>query len=218
MSPLFAVGLIVAVGAVAWMMRRGGEDAPAGPEGGASPAPDDDSSGAEGSDEELAVTSEGDVFIPDGHSVRVMPLDPDEMAAHHEDVEAGLFALSREERLALVARRGKPGQALQAGDLTAARIKRGAAGVVPWRLETLGRDGEYILFPFETEDGARAALDLLQGYGVVRRPRDEDGAPIPPSPEDFEEARRRYDESWRALAMENEPGEGLDPGTHSDRR
>jgi hypothetical protein len=219
MSPLFAVGLIVAVGAVAWMMRRGGEDAPARPEGGVSPAPDDDdSSGAEGSDEELAVTSEGDVFIPDGHSVRVMPLDPDEMAAHHEDVEAGLFALSREERLALVARRGKPGQALQAGDLTAARIKRGAAGVVPWRLETLGRDGEYILFPFETEDGARAALDLLQGYGVVRRPRDEDGAPIPPSPEDFEEARRRYDESWRALAMENEPGEGLDPGTHSDRR
>ena len=52
---------------------------------------------------------------------------------------------------------------------------------------------------------------------IVRRPLDENERPIPASPEDFEEARRRYDESWRALAMEQEPGE--EPGPpYSDRR
>jgi len=35
--------------------------------------------------------------------------------------------------------------------------------------------------------------------------------------EDFEEARRRYDETWRELALEQEPGEGPGP-PYSDRR
>jgi hypothetical protein len=172
----------------------------------------------EGPREELAVTSEGDVFIPDGSNVRLMPLHPDEIAAHQEDLEAGLFALTREEKLQLIARRGKPGQALAPGDLTAARVQRGAAGVVPWCLETLGRDGEYIPFAFETEDGARAAFYLIERYRIVRRPLDDDGRPIPPSIEDWEEGRRRYDESWQALSMDSDPGEGLEPGTYSDRR
>jgi len=193
-SGLVAVGLVLAVAAAGWWLRRASSEAVAIPPGSA-PDPDDledPEDRAEDEGEELAVTSEGDVLIPDGRSVRVMPLgDPEEIAAHHEDIESGLLALTREEWLSLVARRGKPGQALQAGDLTAARIGHGAAGIVPWRLETLGRDGEYILFPFETEDGARAALALFERYNVVRRPLDDDGRPIPASPEDFAEARRR---------------------------
>lgn len=220
MRILVAFALVLAVALVGWWLRRQSGETVAMPPG--PPPPQDDPEEAadddRGEEEELAVTSEGDVLIPDGHSVRVMPLgDPEEMGAHQEDIESGLLSLSREDWLALLARRGKPGQALQAGDLTAARIGRGAAGVVPWRLETLGRDGEYILFPFETEDGARAALALLERYKVVRRPLDDDGRPIPASPEDFEEARRRYDETVRELAIEPEPGQ--EPGPpYSDRR
>jgi hypothetical protein len=181
-------------------------------------ASDDVSEELEGPDEELAVTSGGDVFIPDGTHIRLMPLDPDETSIHREEVEAGLVPISRQERLQLIARRGKPGIAFSPGDLTAARVQRGAAGAVPWCLETLGRDGEYIPFAFETEDGARAAFDLIERYHIVRRPLDDEGRPIPPSLEDWEEGRRRYDESWRALTMDSDPGEGLEPGTYSDRR
>jgi len=111
----------------------------------------------------------------------------------------------------------KPGMILNAGDFTAARIRRDA-GASLWRLETLGRDGDFGFFPFETDPGARIALAMLQKLGIVRVELDEDLQPIPPSPEDFEEARRRYDETERALALENDPGEGLSPGTYSDRR
>jgi hypothetical protein len=210
-----AVGLIVLIAAIGWFMRRGAVDSVSAPGPRAQEA--EPEAEEEGDIQELAVTSDGALFIPDGYSVRIMPLDPDEALTHQEDIESGLFALSREERLQLVARRGKPGQALSAGDFTAARIQRGAADVVPWVLETLGRDGEYIPFPFETDEGARAALAILQSRRIVRRPLDEEGREIPASPEDFEEARRRYDDSWRALALEREPGE--EPGPpYSDRR
>jgi len=220
MNILPVMGLMVLVAGLAWLLRKGSvgraatSAAPEAPER----ARVDDPHVGEELEEELAVTSDGDVFIPDGRNVRLMPLHPDEIAAHHEDLEAGFFALPREERLQLVARRGKPGQAFGPGDLSGARIRRGAAIAVPWCLETLGRDGEYIPFAFETEDGARAALALLEKYRIVRRPLDEDRRPIPPSSEDFEEGRRRFEESWRALAMEHDPHEGIDPGTHSDRR
>jgi hypothetical protein len=217
-SGLVAVGLVLAVAAAGWWLRRASSEAVTVPPGTAADSEDPDDPAEDDEGEELAVTSEGDVLIPDGRSVRVMPLgNPEEIAAHHEDIESGLLALTREEWLSLVARQGKPGQALQAGDLTAARIGHGAAGVVPWRLETLGRDGEYILFPFETEDGARAALALFERYRIVRRPLDDDDQPIPASPEDFEEARRRYDETVKALAIDPEPGEEPRP-PYSDRR
>jgi hypothetical protein len=111
----------------------------------------------------------------------------------------------------------RPGMILNAGDFTAARIRRDA-GAGLWCLETLGRDGDYGFFPFETDAGARTALAMLQKLGIVRVELDEDQQPVPPSREDFEEARRRYDETERALALENDPGEGLSPGTYSDRR
>jgi hypothetical protein len=217
---LLAIVLVLAVALFAWLLRRAsGDETVAPPREGAGPEPAAEEV-PEGPDEELAITSEGDVFIPDGRAVRIMPLgDPEALEEHRDDIESGLLALSPEERLQIRAARGKIGQALQPGDLTGARIRRGAAGVVPWRLETLGRDGEYGVFPFETEDGARAALLLLERYAVVRRPLDEQGRPIPPSPEDFEEGRRRYEESWRALAMESELGGEEGPGGFvSDRR
>jgi hypothetical protein len=221
MNGMVAVLVIAAVAAIAWLLRRGSvEPVPGDAAARTGDAPTDSSDTEEddeGPIEELAITSDGVIFIPDGYAVRVIPLDPHEVETHHEDIEAGVFALSPRERLQLAAQRGKPGQALSVGDFTAARIRRGAADVVPWLLETLGRDGEYLPFMFETEDGARAALALLEGRKIVRRPLDEDGRPIPPSPEDFEEARRRYDESWQALAMEREPGD--EPGPpYSDRR
>jgi len=218
MSGLFAIALVVLVAALAWFMRRGSVETPASaPRSEAVHDPDPEDDDADDDELELAVTSEGAIFIPDGYSVRVMPLDPEEAVAHQEDIESGLFALTREERLQLVARRGKPGQALSTGDFTAIRIQRGAADVVPWVLETLGRDGEYIPFPFETEDGARAALAMLESRRIVKRPLDDDGNPIPASSEDFEEARRRYDDSWQQLALEREPGD--EPGPpYSDRR
>ena len=213
-----ALGMVLLVASIAWLLRRGSvESLPdvAPPESGSPSDPEDAED--EGPVEELAITSDGVVFIPDGYAVRVIPLDPGEVATHQEDIEAGVFALTPQERLYLASRQGKPGQALSASDFTAARIKRGAVDVMPWLLEMLGRDGEYIPFPFETEDGARAALALLEARRIVRRPLDEDDRPIPPSPEDFEEARRRYDETWRELALEREPGD--EPGPpYSDRR
>ena len=219
MSVLLALGALILVVALAVFLRRGsaesGSNAPVStPEDPALPEAEVED---HESDIELAITSDGAVFIPDGYSIRVIPLDPQEVESRLEDIEAGLFALSPKERTALAARQGKPGSALSVGDFTAARIRRGAADVVPWLVETLGRDGEYIPFPFETEDGARAALKLIESMRIVRRPLDDEGRPIPASMEDFEEARRRYDETWRELALEQEPGEGPGP-PYSDRR
>jgi hypothetical protein len=221
MSGLFAIGLIALVGVFAWVLRRNAS--PASPSAATTPGSSTDAADPadeelEGPEEELAVTSNGDVFIPDGAHIRLMALNPDEPEMHREDVEAGLVPISRQDRLQLIAQRGKPGSLFSPGDFTAARVQRGAAGVVPWCVETLGRDGEFIPFAFETEDGARAAFDLFERYDIVRRPLDEDGQPIPPSVEDWEEGRRRYDESWQALTMDSDPGEGLEPGSYSDRR
>jgi hypothetical protein len=188
-----------------------------------------DAERAEASMVELAISSDGEVFVPDGHAVRVIPIgDPGELAAHREDIEAGLIALSSSERQGLVGRRApagaKPGYPLNAGDFSAARIRRGAAGVVPWHLETLGREGEFGWYAFETEDGARAALAMLEKRRIVQPPRDDEGRVVPPSAEQFEEARRRWEETERQLALdaERDPGLGDDepppPADWSSRR
>jgi hypothetical protein len=210
-SPLVIVAIIALVALAAWAMRRASSDGetvqmPEGSHADDDPAAEEADVG-EGDDEHLAVTSDGAVFVPDGHAVRVVPLgEPEAMAAHREDIEAGLIAMSASGRLQLAGFRGpgggKGGTPLNAGDFTGARMKRGAAGSMPWRLETLGRDGDYGFYPFETEEGARAALAMLEKRDIVRALRDEDGRPIPASSEDFEEARRRYDETEQALALE----------------
>ena len=219
-SSTLAIALVLLIAVGAWLLRRNASEtaltqAPRDPKQDEPPEPeafeDDD-------DLELAVTSEGVVFVPDSHAVRLLPLGgPSGIGAYREDIEAGTIAIGPGERLSLGGQ--KPGSALNVGDFTAARLKRGAAGVVPWRIETLGRDGEFGAFEFETEDGARAALALLERFGIVRRPLDEDGRSIPASPEDFEEARRRYEESARVASLESDLEEGAGgSGIVSDRR
>jgi len=145
-------------------------------------------------DEVVAVTSAGHAFVPDRHAVRLVP--PDEEG---EAWKAGEHT------------RGKRGAAAfaeswHAGDFTGARVVRGG-GEDPWRLEALGRDGEYVLFVFETRDGAEAALKLFESRGVVRLGEDEDGNLAPPSAEQFAEARRIFEETERELASERGPDE-----------
>jgi hypothetical protein len=108
--------------------------------------------------------------------------------------------------------------ALEVGDFTAARIVPGVAGEYAWRLETLGRDGDFGFFPFATRAGGESALELLGHYEIIRRPTDEDGNLIPPSLEDFEEARRRYEETEAALALDADDEPPRDPPWVSDRR
>jgi hypothetical protein len=148
-------------------------------------------------DEVVAVTSDGAAFLPDRHAVRLVP--------PHEDGEAWKAGQSASNR------RGQ--QALDmswhAGDFTGARVVRGG-GEEPWRLEALGRDGEYTAFGFETQEGAEAAVRLFESRGVVRLGTDEDGNRVPPSAEQFAEARRIFEETEQALAMEPGPGEDRD--------
>lgn len=145
-------------------------------------------------DEVVAVTSDGYAFVPDRHAVRLVP--PDEEG---EAWKAGEHSRGR---------RGAAGIAASwhAGDFTGARVVRGG-GEDPWRLEALGRDGEYLLFVFETRDGAEAALQLFESRGVIRVGEDEDGNPAPPSAEQFAEARRIFEETEQALASERGPDE-----------
>lgn len=199
---------VAAVFAVGLMMRgrkrtddgEGAAPAEAAVSEGAAPEPEppvdeaaDDWDDEWDEDEVVAVTSDGCAFLPDRHAVRLLP--PDEEG---EAWKAGQHS----------ARHARGQRALDmswhAGDFTGARVQRGG-GEEPWRLEGLGRDGEYTVFGFETEDAARAALKLFESRGVVRLGEDEDGNPMPPSPEQFDEARRIYEETEQALAMESGP-------------
>ena len=54
---------------------------------------------------------------------------------------------------------------------------------------------------FETREGADAARELFERIRVVRLGEDEDGRPMPPSPEQFAEARRVYQETEAALDL-----------------
>jgi len=129
----------------------------------------------------VAVTSDGWSFmpLPDRDRVRLIPpLTPHEM----EQVVPRTAA-----------------DQLARGELIAARVKRGAPDHDPWRLEALGRDGEYRAWRFETEDAARAALALVS-RSIVVAPRDQDGSEIVPGDADFVEARRREEEIETELA------------------
>lgn len=149
----------------------------------------DDSSTHDG--QVIAVTSDGAAFVPDRHAVRLVP--PEEQGEEWK-VGAGIKARNRRGELALA-------MSWQAGDFTGARVVRGEHDEGPWRLEALGRDGEYLSFAFETRDGAEAAQKLFERLRVVRLGEDEDGRPMPPSPEQFGEARRIYLETEAALEL-----------------
>ena len=150
---------------------------------------DDDEAGDPG--HVIAVTSDGAAFVPDRHAVRLVP--PEE---HGEAWKVGAGIKSANPR-------GEQALAMSwhSGDFTGARVVRGEADEGPWRMEAMGRDGEYTAFVFETRDGADAAQKLFERIGVVRLGEDEDGRPMPPSTEQFAEARRIYLETEAALDL-----------------
>lgn len=221
-NALFVVLAVAGVAAIALLMRGRGDERVTMPRPDAGTETGDDAHGGDGAfddggfdaDEEgdaaapLVVESDGHVWLPTGSGVRRLWLGS-------EDADPALLAagyVSREEfeRRRTHARmrgdaQGLTGEPLAPGDFTAGRVVRGAPGVDPWRLEALGPEGEYVTFAFETEDAARTALDLLEARGVVRRPLDDDGSPIPASPGDFEEARRRADETEAELEIPDPP-------------
>jgi hypothetical protein len=172
-------------------------------------------------DARVPVTSEGIVMLPDGEDVRLIPMvdsdqAPDWVRKGIEDGEVPYQVLNRFYGFRPGGAQSiKPGTALSSGDFTAARVRRGEGG--SWLVETLGRDGDFGFLPFESESGAREALAMLEHANIVQRPLDDDGTPIPAAPGDFEEARRRYEETERDLALgaDDEP---MPPADWSSRR
>ena len=206
---LVAVGAVILVALIARGMQKKDPDTPAMPSaspeawesdrnvppGTAAFESDEDDEDGEGESEHIiAVTADGEAFVPHRHAVRLIP--PEEQGEAWK-VGAGIKSsnLRGEQALAM---------SWHAGDFTGARVVHGAADEPPWRLEALGRDGEYIQFGFETRDGAEAAKKLFEQLGVVQLGEDEDGRLMPPSAEQFEEARRIYKETEAALEMPDE--------------
>jgi len=144
-----------------------------------------------------AVTSDGHALIPDRRVVRLLP--PEETGEEWK-VGAGIrSSVLRAERAI--------GMTWSSGDLRGARVVRGGAEEGAWVLETLGRDGEFIPFDFETHEAAEAARQLFDRQGIVQLGEDEDGNRVPPSSEQFEEARRLYRETVAELSVD----EGEEP-------
>lgn len=157
---------------------------------------DDDDEDSE-SDMIIAVTSDGEAFVPHHHAVRLIP--PEEQGEGWK-VGAGIKSSNLRGEQALL-------MSWHSSDFTGARVVRGEAEEGAWRLEALGRDGEYQAFGFETREGAEAAKRLFEQVGVVQLGEDEDGNLVPPSPEQFEEARRIYKETEAALEMPDDEDE-----------
>lgn len=234
---LIAIG---AVAALALLMRRGAKDDVVHPPPGANDVlagdevaearstavaledlDDDDDDDEEGhaalANARLPVTSEGIALLPDGEDVRMIPMLESEQVPDwvRKAIDDSAIPYSMYNHYYGYRPTGaKPGYALSSGDFTAARVRRGDGG--SWLVETLGRDGDFGFFPFETEAGARAALELLEHQRIIQHTLDEYGEPIPPTPEDFEEARRRYDETERDLALDTD--EPPPPADWSNRR
>ena len=181
-----AIIAVVVVALLGLLMRRSSVSPPSGTAPPPGEPPEDSVAAVEELIESLegipvAVTSDGWSFMPlaDRDRVRLIPpLTPREMEQ--------------------VVPRAGPDQ-LSRGDLIAARVRRGAPDHDPWRLEALGRDGEYRAWRFETEDAARAALALVS-RSIVVAPRDEEGTEVMPGDADFIDARRREEEIERELA------------------
>jgi len=204
-SLLGVLAAVAAVVAVAVVLRAGSRDEggaegvtnpadPAAPQHGPGAGPDDEpeAAGEEPEDDDdpvevVAVTCDGYAFVPDTHAVRLVP--PDEEG---EAWKAGESSRGRRGAAAIA-------MSWHANDFTGARVVRGS-GEEPWRVEALGRDGEYAVFAFETRDAADAALGLFRSRRVVRETLDDDGRPLAPSAEQFAEARRLYEETERELA------------------
>lgn len=202
------LGAIAAVIVVALLMRRGKSEEsftqkPSYPETPPSKQTRDDEEqdgdALEGDDEDegdeghvIAVTSDGEALVPVRHTVCLVP--PEDQGEEWK-VGAGMKAANRRGELAL-------SMSWQAGEFTGVRVTQGGGEYEgPWRIEALGREGEYQTFSFETRESAEAAKQLFERMHIVQLGEDEDGHPMPPSAEQFVEARRIYLETEAALEL-----------------
>jgi len=156
----------------------------------------------------VAVTSDGWGFVPREGTVELVP--PGDAQDSWREASGRSPSVPRNPQTGGRLPGWKPGGVLSPGDLIAARVRRGAPGVDPWRLEALGRDYDFRSWPFETQEAAQVALRLIEEH-IVRLPRDQDGDPIPVGEEDFVVARRQMEETERQLALE-QPEDDIDEG------
>lgn len=236
-SPLIGVGLIalVAVGALLLRRSRGGDetidaratdaDTPGHEAGGLTRSAESTDVGGDAApdpESRVLVTLEGVALVEWRGHVRQVPLAhggeaPDWL---RDGIEAGSipWRLANPAYSASVAGPSarESGVGMNAGDFTAARVRHAEDG--SWRLETLGRDGDFGFFPFHREETAHAALAMLEASRIVRDAIDADGDPIHYSVEDFEEARRLYEQTERELALSGDEDEPPRPNDYSDRR
>ncbi|HKQ59095.1 MAG TPA: hypothetical protein VJY35_14635 [Candidatus Eisenbacteria bacterium] len=214
---ILAVIVVVGVAALALLMRRFGSRPPDAAAAGGTRIEDELEAASaslpeayEDDDDEPAeagaLTSDGWAFVPDGDEVQIVPPDsPEEETAEAMGQfgtvmgDAGRVEGMPKRRTPGIA---KPGEHLDAGDLTGVRVVRGAPDVDPWRLEALGREGEYRSWSFETEDAARTAMGLLERR-IVRVPLGEDGEPSPPADEDYVTALTMMQAGVADLAMDS---------------
>jgi len=155
----------------------------------------------------VAVSSDGRAFVPDLHVVHLLP--PEEEG---EEWKVG----SRLKRVQ--AAMARSATSWHPGDLSGVRVVRGEFEEGPWLLEALGREGEYLTFPFEAKEAAEAARELFERMNIVRLGVDENGRPMPPSAEQFAEARRIMEETAAQLELPDDfrgpdEGEGRREGT-----
>ncbi len=155
-------------------------------------------------EERVAVTSDGWAFMPDDEEVQLIPPGaiPDIWPVKSPTVaDFSSIALIRSVPLDPVTRRTmaawKPGEHLDRGDLVAVRLVRGDPDFDPWRLEALGREGEYRCWRFDGEEAARGALALLERRVLPVHRRGATDA-------DFEHARQRTRETERWLTLPDE--------------
>ena len=170
--------------------------------------------GDEGDDEDpdaehLALTSDGHAFTPRGHGVLIAPQRHFHAKPRGDD-ESMLLRGSDEVD-------PQPPVMLSPGDLIAARVVRGSPDLDPWRVETLGRDRDLVVWPFETREAADTAHALLERR-IVRPLRDADGDPVEIGDADFDEAQAELERALDALNAPTEDDEIPPPGTSGSGR
>jgi hypothetical protein len=212
------VGAAAVMAVIATLMRRGSVsdgDFVAPPEGARPPEPsgaevveDDDFDGMLDDDAAepdaatvLAVTSDGQVFMPTGSAVRLLPLGDSHAAiasgqVRWEQVRDAILANARRSD----GSGGMPGIPLDVADFSAGRVVRGAPDIDPWRLELLGLEGEYQPYAFETQEAATAALQMLERMQIIKRPLDDDGVPVPVPAEQYQAARQAFEDTFEELS------------------
>ena len=189
-----AIAVVLMVGVGSTRSESSASDASDGtPSSDASVAEEGDAADEDDEPHVVAVTSDGEAFVGYQHMILLVPPE-DEGEAWK--VGAGLRATNLRGASALSA-------SWQAGELTGVRVVQGGADEGPWRFEALGRDGEYLPYPFETREGAEAAKQLFERMRIVRLGEDEDGRAMPPSAEQFAEARRVFLETMAELDAED---------------